>query len=429
MLSKSPSRGAAVLVALLGVSTAAFASEPAPEDPSHEIEELKTALESLRSSYDRQIKSLEERILQLEEARATVRPSETDELAALRAAAQQTVEASGTGPSLESVPSTGRQTSLSRHNPEISTTGIVKGVASDQDRDDFRRGEFELDIQAALDPFSRTRWTIAFTEEGEVEVEEGYLTWNSLLGGLDLTAGKFRQRFGTLNRQHLHALPQTSYPLAIQTIFGEEGLKQVGLSSTWLLGKPWASANEITFDITDGENEFFAGEDFEDLSVLARLNNYWDLSPATYFEWGLTGIAGRTEEGGDARVFGTDFTYHWQPPSRAKYREITWRTEVLFAQRENEPGELTDAWGAYSYLEGLVSQNLSLGLRLDWTEDPFDPLAETWAVVPYITWWQSEWVRLRGEYQYRDDEFTGETENRFTLQLTWSAGPHKHDTY
>jgi hypothetical protein len=429
MLSISLSRGAIALVALFAVSSEAAAGAPVPEDQSREVEELKIALETLQSSYDRQIKALEERILQLEETRGAEQPSETDELAALRTAAQQAVETSAARPSLESVPSTGRQTSLNRLNPEISTTGIVKGVASDQDRDDFRRGEFELDIQAALDPFSRTRWTIAFTEEGEVEVEEGYLTWDALLSGLDLTAGKFRQRFGTLNRQHVHALPQTSYPLAIQTFFGEEGLKQVGLSGTWLLGNPWASANDITVDITDGENEFFAGEDFEDLSVLARVNNYWDLSPATYFEWGLTGMAGRTEEGGDARVFGTDFTYHWQPPSRAKYREITWRTEVLFAQRENLPGELTDAWGAYSYLEGLVSQNLYLGFRLDWTEDPFDPLAETWAVVPYVTWWQSEWVRLRGEYQYRNDELTGETENRFTLQLTWSAGPHKHDTY
>ena len=49
--------------------------------------------------------------------------------------------------------------------------------------------------------------------------------------------------------------------------------------------------------------------------------------------------------------------------------------------------------------------------------------------MPYLTWWQSEWVRLRGEYQYRKDELTGEDENRFTLQLTWAAGPHKHSTY
>ena len=105
------------------------------------------------------------------------------------------------------------------------------------------------------------------------------------------------------------------------------------------------------------------------------------------------------------------------------------RTEVLLAQRENIPGVLTDAWGAYSYLEGLLARNLYLGTRLDWSEDPFDPAAESWAIVPYLTWWQSEWVRLRGEYQYRKDELTGEDENRFTLQLTWAAGPHKHSTY
>jgi hypothetical protein len=46
-----------------------------------------------------------------------------------------------------------------------------------------------------------------------------------------------------------------------------------------------------------------------------------------------------------------------------------------------------------------------------------------------LTWWQSEFVRLRGEYGYLRDSRTGERENRFTLQLTWAAGPHKHETY
>lgn len=400
-----------------------------PSRTASEVESLKAALAALRTDYDQQIKSLEERILQLEEAQTVPPQDPGDELSALRAAAQETASASGASRPGEPGPSLSRQQSLNRLNPEISATGIISGIASDQDREEFQRGEFELDLQANLDPFSKMRWTIAFTEEGEVDIEEGYLTWTSLPGSLDLTAGKFRQRFGVINRQHVHALPQTSYPLTIRTIFGEEGLGQVGLSATWLLPKPWASANEISLELTDGENDFFAGEDFEDLSLLARLKNYWDLSSSTYFEWGLTGIVGRTEEDGEARVWGTDLTYHWQPPSRAKYREITWRTEVLLAQRENEPGTLTDAWGAYTYLEGLVARNLYLGARLDWTEDPFDPLGEYQAVAPYLTWWQSEWVRLRAEYQYREDDFTGESENRFTLQLTWAAGPHKHETY
>jgi len=273
------------------------------------------------------------------------------------------------------------------------------------------------------------RMTLAIGEEG-VEVEEGYVLYNSLPGGLQLTAGKFRQRFGPLNRQHLHALPQSDYPLAYQLYFGDEGLAQTGVGLDWLLPKPWASANELIFEITDGENETaFAGESFDDFSFLARLKNFWDLSSATYLEWGLSGITGKSATGGDSRVWGTDLTVHWQPPTRAKYREMTWRTELLRSEREDVDGGRREADGLYTYLEGLVAQNLYVGARFDLVEDPLEPDRELRAIAPYLTWWQSEFVRLRAEYSYVEENPGGHSDDRFTLQLTWAAGPHKHETY
>ena len=263
-----------------------------------------------------------------------------------------------------------------------------------------------------------------------MEIEEAWVNYSSLAEGLDLFAGRFRQRFGPLNRQHLHALPQSVLPLAHQRYFGEEGLAQTGLSLTWLPSRPWATANELTFELTNGENEAaFGGELFEDFAFLARLKNFWQLSDATYFEWGLSGISGEDADGGDSRVWGTDFTVNWQPPGRAKYREITWRTEFLLSQREDGLGSDLEALGLYSYLEGLIRRNLYAGVRYDRVEDPLDPQAVAWGVLPYLTWWQSEYVRLRGEYGYLKDDVSGDEENRFTLQLTWAAGPHKHESY
>jgi hypothetical protein len=423
------------LVLALAVGSPVMAMEEAATEDPVSVEDLQRHLAELQKNYETQIAALEARIVALEAGQgeaqnvaAPVEPSQEDELAALRAAAVASASSAQSG--LPDVaPAPGRQRSLNRLNPEISTTGIISAIGSDADREEFERGEFEVDLQSTLDPYSKMRFTIAFTEEGEVEVEEGYLTYTSLPGGLELTAGKFRQRFGALNRQHVHALPQTGFPLALATVFGDEGLGQTGLSATWLLPKPWASANEISLEVTDGQSEFFGGEDFEDLSVLGRIKNFWEISDATYFEWGLSGILGKTELGNDSEVWGTDMTFHWQPPSRAKYREFTWRTEVLLSEREDEFGLSHQALGGYTYFEGLVARNLYVGTRFDWTEDPLDPLAEKMAIVPYLTWWQSEWVRLRSEYQYIKDELTGETENRFALQLTWAAGPHKHESY
>jgi hypothetical protein len=426
---------------------AARAQSPAPQDDPVAV--LRRELEETKKAYEERLGALERRLAELEGRQAEAAPpeqspsettnpaeAEDEELAALRAAA---AESAGGTPAAQPQEETaaaaprdvsfGSERNLNRLNPEISMTGDLVGFYTDRGREDFNGREFELNVQSALDPYSLTKWTLSFSPEEGVDIEEGYVSYTGLPGGLTLTAGKFRQEFGLLNRYHLHALPQIDYPLSLQTYFGEEGLAQTGLSASWLFPRPWATANELTLQLTDGESDAFGGESFTNLVGLAHLKNYWDVNDAVYAEIGLSGIAGTNGAGGDSRVWGTDFTLHWQPPTRAKYREVTWRTELMRSERDDEEGIRREAWGGYSYLESLVAQNLYAGVRYDRVEDPFDPEHVRWGLFPNLTWWQSEFVRLRGEYGFLKDDLTGEKENRFSLQLTWAAGPHKHETY
>ncbi len=395
---------------------------------------LRAEMAAMRAEYEARIRELESRLDELEAGDTAVveGSSETgaDELAALRAAAQQAAgdETGGGSPVPSTAPAVGRERNLSLLNPEISVTGIVVGNRVSDAREEFDAQEFELDIQSALDPFSKMRFTLAIGEEG-VELEEGYLGYTGLPGGLELLVGRLRQRFGAVNRQHLHALAQSDYPLAYQAYFGDEGLAQTGLSFTWLLPRPWATANEVTLEITNGENEAaFSGESFDDFSVLGRVKSFWQLSDATYFEWGLSGIAGRTASGGDSEVYGTDVTVSWRPPSRAKYRELLWRLELLQAERE-DLGVSSDSVGGYMSLEGLLRRNLYAGVRFDRVESLAGLGGHDSAITPYLTWWQSEYVRLRAEWAFFELGPQKRSEDRFTLQLTWAAGPHKHESY
>ncbi len=416
-------RATTVALLSLGFLTPPLAAQDGP-DP---VAELRAEIAQLRTEYEARIAALEARLAQLDAAPAAA-PSAAGDLETLRAAARAAA-GEPAAPTTADPPAGGesRHRRLNVLNPEISVTGNVLATASDRGRESLEVQEFELDLQAALDPYSRTRLTLAMHGE-EVEIEEGYIVYPSLPGGLELTFGKFRQQFGVLNRQHLHALPQTEFPEVLHAVFGHEGLAQTGVSLRWLLPRPWASANEITLQLTDGSSDAFGGEDFERLAALVHLKNYWEAGPATWFEWGLSGAAGETPVGGDSRIWGTDLTYHWQPPARAKYRELTWRTEVLLSQRDGLDGQRRDAWGGYSYLEGLVARNLYLGLRYDDVADPLEPDLRRRGFVPYLSWWQSEFVRLRAEYQRLETQ-AGDDENRFLLQLTWAAGPHKHETY
>ncbi|MEZ5331083.1 MAG: hypothetical protein R2991_03300 [Thermoanaerobaculia bacterium] len=407
------------------------AQEPPQQGPT--VEQLRDELDRLRSEMSERIATLEARIAELEggaeTAPAAPAPETEDSLAALREAARQAAaEVATPEPATPAEPAFGKERNLSQLNPEISATGIVEAFAGDG-REDFQPTEFELDAQSALDPYSRMRLTLAFSEEEGVDVEEGFIQYSGLPTGLDLKFGKFRQRFGALNQQHLHALPQNDYPLALASYFGEEGLAQTGVALGWVLPHGWASSNEVIVEVTDGSNDTFGGEDFDRLVPLVRLKSFWDLTPATWFEWNLSGITGRAAGDLDSTVLGTDFTLHWQPPARAKYRELTWRTELLRSERDDPDTGLTqEAWGGYSYLEGLVARNWYLGVRYDMVEDPLTPDDETWGVFPYVTWWQSEFVRLRAQYGLTEGP-DGERSNLFGLQATWAAGPHKHETY
>ena len=96
-------------------------------------------------------------------------------------------------------------------------------------RDNGVAREFEVALQSALDPYSSTKIFLTFENE-EVGVEEGYIYWTGLPGRLRVDVGKFRQQLGDLNRWHLHALPETEYPLVYQRFLAPEGLAGVGLS-------------------------------------------------------------------------------------------------------------------------------------------------------------------------------------------------------
>jgi hypothetical protein len=62
-------------------------------------------------------------------------------------------------------------------------------------------------------------------------------------------------------------------------------------------------------------------------------------------------------------------------------------------------------------------------------------------VVPYITFWQSEFVYVRLEYSHGEEipyfepdgtlygTLARRVDNRVLLQIDFAAGPHKHEKY
>jgi hypothetical protein len=357
--------------------------------------------------------------------------SASDDLAALRAAA---AAASGT-PAEPAADTTkkqptefvGKQRNASAMNPEISLTGDIRFEFPENASVQVIPREFELAFQGNLDPYSATKVFVSL-EDGEVRIEEGYIYWTGLPAHLRVDAGVFRQEVGELNRWHLHALPESEYPLVIRTYFGPEGLNGVGLSLYSALPfsiahgthEAWLQGTSVSSD------PLYAGE--RRPTLLGRLKNFWQLNRSTYMQLGFTGLGGATF--GDSlasRVLGVDFRLTWRPPKAGTRQDLTLRAEG-YQFHANELGVTSDRYGMYAAVNYKASRRWVLGLRYDYVQSPRGPYSTVWGLTPTLTWWQSEFVFLRLENDYRSDSVLG-SENLALLQVVWALGPHKHETY
>ncbi len=361
-----------------------------------------------------------------------------------------------------------RGLSLQALNPEISITGDMIGLIRHQDgsrkRSDFTFRGLGLHFESYLDPYTKFKAAVPVNEDG-AKLGEAYLTRFGVLEGLNLTIGKFRQQFGVVNRWHKHALDQVDFPLPLRMIFGDGGLNQTGFALDYTLPKLGQASQELTFQVTRGQNDrLFGGNEHNSPSLLLHYKNFRDLSKDTYAELGATGLigwndewdvtrsgaAGKVHDSLSTRVFGADFSLLWEPTERMRYRNIEWRSEAYLLSRDiyapDASGRDTiNAWGAYTYLQSKVTRTLDVGLRLDYyTADSKDyghlesslaPLVYGdshpcfWQVGPYLTWHQSPFVRYRLEYNHLDGSGMKDPEDVLMLQVIFAAGPHKHDRY
>ena len=434
------------------------------------ILEMQRQMHEMQGKHDSEINALKEEIKKLSErAGAAEEDKAEDEMASLRELAESMAGEKKEQKSPEETVYKFGGLSLQQLNPEISVSGdfitYYRHQQETRERADAEIRGVELNFQSYLDPFSMLKATTHISDDG-VDVEEVYFTHFTIFENANLVVGRFRQQFGVVNRWHEDALDQVKYPLALQRIFGDGGLNQTGASVEWTLPQLGQAYQGLTLQATNTENErLFGGDKLGNPSLLLHYKNYRDLSRDTYFEFGLTGLCGWNDEWSvdkgsglenehDAlgtQVFGADVSLLWEPADRALYRNVEWRSEVFLVNRDilapdNSGRDDLDAWGAYSYLQSKVARNVDIGIRYDYYEPDSKgyaaipgasliPLAYTakdayrWQICPYITWWQSEWVKFRCEYDYADGRGMERPEHVVMFQAIFAAGPHKHERY
>ena len=424
MVAPFPRRFAVLFASIVSCagSSPAYAQEASP--PSDDLQALRSEIQALRADYERRLAELEARIgamqadpLQVASAAPAVpaAPAEAGTATPVPAAPQVLAAGAPT------------QAGSKAFNPDIAVIGNFLGAAAGNDAPDappsFELSEVEATFQAAVDPYARADFFLAFSPEG-AEIEEGFITFPTLPAGLLAKVGKMRGSFGRVNPMHDHVLPWTDRPLVTTNLLGgDEGISNAGVSLSRLIQNPIVFL-EATGEVYRGDDVVFSTPERDDLTWVGRLRAYRDLTESTNLDLGGSIAYGGNEEGlgFKTRLVGADLTFRYRPLRRAIYKRLVARTEAAWSRRE-APGGDANAFGIYVSGEYQFARRWFAGARYDYAERATAPdLADEGGSL-LLTFWPSEFSQVRT--QFRRTRFgEGNTANEFLFQLLFSIGAH-----
>ncbi len=372
------------------------------------------------------LKAMEERIQTLE---AEVKALKGKPQEAVTVAAEPQLRSAEPLPAVQvpqapQLPYYGGQAAASKiFNPDMSVIGTFLSAAGNpqfRPISAFEMQETELALSAIVDPYARADFFLSFGHKG-VDLEEGYLTFPALPGGLQVKAGKMRAAFGKVNTMHLHTVPWADRPLVTENLLGgEEGINDAGVSVSRILPAP----GQIFLEGTGQVYRLFGSERRSDVLAVGHLRGYRDVTESTNVDLGFSFGSGHSPDlpSPAIRLYGMDATVRWKPLRRAIYRSFIGRTELVWA-REGQLGATTKAFGYYVSAEYQFARRWTFGGRFDRSERLADPLLRDTGGSVLLTFRPSEFSQVRGQLR-RTRYGEGVTANELLVQLQFSLGVH-----
>ena len=440
----------AALIAMLS-STSALAADK-------DIEALRAEIQAMKQAYEVRIAELESKLNKVESTQAkSVAPAP-----ATPATARRDVKDNSFNPSI-GVILNAQYNAFSSEEGEIA--GFAVGEEGERPGEGFGIDHTELNLSANIDDkfFGSTTAAIAQHEgETEIELEEAFIQTLPGVGlpdGLSIKAGRAFWTLGYLNEHHSHADDFADRPLPYR-VFLNEAFNDDGAEVSYVL--PTEFYAEIGGGLFRGDDFPFGesdGSDFAARSAFARIGG--DISDNQSWRLGgyvLSGAADgerQTNEDlvsftGDTDIYAADLRYTWAPSGNAYNQEVTFQSEYF---RRNEDGvyEDTDAgtgaiefddsssgwyaqavykfdlqWRVGARYSRLHAADVPAGLAgsaLD--SDGYDPKAYS----AMLDWTNSEFSRVRLQYNREELARRGQDDNQIMLQYIMSLGAHGAHKY
>jgi hypothetical protein len=340
----------------------------------------------------------------------------------------------------------------------------------------FTAQNLEIVFEGNVDPYFRAQASlvghVAADGDFHFEAEEAYLQTISLPANLQIKAGQFLTEFGRINPTHPHTWSFVDAPLVAGRFLGAEGLRNPGARLSWMLPTPFYSELFFAVQNSHGDTAYsfcgpghgHAGDEHSlvfgreridratrslgDLLFAPRYVVSFDLTENQTLLAGASAAFGPNNSGTDTdtEIYGVDFLWKWKSPRHhAGFPFVAWQTEAMarrfeagaFAEDEDDDGvpglylprETLWDYGLYSQLTWGFKKGWVAGLRGDCVSGERgafypDPDRDTrWRISHNLTWYPTEFSKVRLQYNYDDRENIG-VDHSVWLQCEFVLGSH-----
>jgi hypothetical protein len=345
----------------------------------------------------------------------------------------------------------------------------------DPNQNGFTVQGIEANFAGAVDPYFRGNANVVYEidSRGEsfLELEEAWLETVSLPANLQVRAGQFLTDFGRINTQHPHSWTFVDSPLASGRFLGPDGLRNPGARLSWLAPLPFYSELFLAVQNSQGETAYSfrndnkgepmfgrplsqdTGNSLNGLLLAPRYAASFDLSDTQTLLAGVSAAFGPNGSGTDTdtQIYGADLFWKWKPARHhGGFPFVSWQTEAMLRRYQAGataagsyapgasgvylPGETLTDWGLYSQIAWGFRKDWVAALRGDYVL-PVDKAAYEWILgddpnrlprwrfSPNLTWYLSEFSKLRLQYNYDDRQQLG-IDHSVWLQFEFSLGAH-----
>jgi hypothetical protein len=439
-------------IALLSCSAGTVLAQAT--NPDQRMDQVEKRLDDMEQRHQAELKARDEKISKLEEQvrqRAITPVPTDDDIDKTKNDILKDIDSRAPATQTLRVPAS--------FNPDLAVVGDFRGNVSTNNvnpaRNRFDIGSVELDLRAAVDPradgvvilpISRDIGDPLFFHgkadadgviDTGIDIEEAYIFLHDF-GVPNLTAklGRFHLRFGRQNILHSHDWPTVDNNFVNQAFLGPESLNDSGLSLSYVIPPKFIAGQyvEVIAEIISGEGgggeaPVLNNDAFVDSPAL-NVHVIWntDIGKDWNLEVGGSYLTGKHNDDNrqNVNLFGTDVTLIHTDPS-GRFNNQLFMAEALYGDVDTSRTDTQHALGAYVLAQQQLNRDVYTGVRLDWTQNPLDDKQEVWGVSPYVSWYWSEFLRFRLEYQHKGGDV--KDEDTLYFQCTFIYGAHPPHPY